>query len=308
MARKRILFVGPAQIRFAVGTPSVPDAESTVLSSANYSFSPGGRSALCAIAAARLGFDAALCARVGDDYYGDRLREVFRMEGVHATNVTVDRERQTGLSLELAEPNGTSRSILFPGANSSLDAACIETALSCYPDALVVSLDADRDAVLAANRYAADKKLPFFLDATPSYGQRSVGFPFEQLNGTEILLLEENDAFAFTGIRPVNEEQRKLACYTLKKMLNVKYILLRLGSRGCFLYDGKYFSAMFTFDEQVTDAAGANEAFTAALIGHYISSGDLHAASEFANGVFAACASKPGEYQSLPRKGEYNKA
>lgn len=303
MPRKRMLFVGGAQIRFAVGTSRIPTPGETIRSDANYTFAPCGRSILSAVAAARLGYDAAICARVGDDYYGDRLRDVCKKEGVQSANITTDRTLQTGLALELVEQTGAQRTVLFPGANQGLEPQHAENALSCYPDAIVASLEPVPETVTQLSVLAAERKLPFFLDATANRGFPR-DFPFEQLVRAEILLLDEEDAYTFSGVNPINEEQRKLACYTLRKRFDVRYILLRLGNRGCFLYDGKYFSAISAFDEDPVDIAAASEAFTAALIGEYLNTGDLRAAAEFANSVYAKTASRPGGYRSLPRRSE----
>lgn len=304
MPRKRMLFIGGAQIRFAVGTTRLPSPGEIIRSEANYTFAPCGRSILGAIAAARLGYDAAVCARVGDDYYGDRLREVCKKEDVHSANITVDPSLQTGLALEMVEQSGISRTILYPGANRSLALEHAESALTCLPDAFVASLEAEPSAIAQISALAAERGIPFFVDATAGRGVVPADFPFEQLSRAEILLLDEEDAYIFSGIHPVNEEQRKMACYALRKRFDVRYILLRLGNRGCFLYDGKYFSAISAFDEDPADLAGASEAFTAALIGEYLQTGDLRAAAEFANGVFAKTASKAGGYRSLPRRSE----
>ncbi|MCH5182555.1 MAG: hypothetical protein J1E00_00130 [Oscillospiraceae bacterium] len=304
MPRKRILFIGGAQIRFAVGTARTPAPGEVIRSEANYTFAPCGRSILGAIASARLGYDTAVCARVGDDYYGDRLREVCKKEGLHSTNVTVDRTLQTGLALELVEQSGVCRTILFPGANRGLGKAHAENALACLPDAIVASLETEPEAVVQVSALAAERGIPFFVDATAKRGMVPADFPFEQLARAEILLLDEEDAYTFSGVSPINEEQRKLACYTLRKRFDVRYILLRLGARGCFLYDGKYFSAISAFDEEPVDPAGASEAFTAALIGEYLNTGDLRAGAEFANNVYAKTASVPGGYRSLPRRSE----
>lgn len=304
MPRKRILFIGGAQIRFAVGTTRVPAPGESLRSEANYTFAPCGRSILGAIAAARLGYDAAVCARVGDDYYGDRLREICRKEGVHSTNITVDPALQTGLALELVEQSGVSRAILYPGANRNLDRSHAESAFACLPDAVVASLETETDVITQCSVLAAERGIPFFVDATADRGVVPADFPFEQLARAEILLLDEEDAYTFSGIHPVNEEQRKMACYALRKRFDVRYILLRLGNRGCFLYDGKYFSAISAFDEDPVDPAGASEAFTAALVGEYLQTGDLRAAAELANGVFAKTASKAGGYRALPRRSD----
>jgi len=304
MAVKRMLFVGNANIRFAVGTPYIPAPNETIRSEANYTFAPSGRSALSAVAASRLGYDSVLCARVGNDYYGDRLVEVFKNEKLRITDVTVDRERQTGLALELVEENGTTRSILFPGANQSLTGDHGESALSCYPDAIVASLESNPETIIRLSELAYEHGIPFFLDATAERDAVPADFPFEQLSRTEILILNEDDARLFSGIAPINEEKRKLACYTVFKRFDVRYVLLQLGSRGCFLYDGKYFSAISSLDDTVIDAAGASEAFTAALIGEYLRTNDLRASAEFADTVYAKTASKHGGFQSLPYKNE----
>ena len=304
MPRKRMLFIGVAQIRFAVGTTRLPAPGEIIRSEANYTFAPCGRSILGAIAAARLGYDAAVCARVGDDYYGDRLRDVCKKEGVHSSNITVDPTLQTGLALEVVEQSGVCRTILYPGANQSLELSHAENALTCLPDAIIASLEAESSTVAQISALAANREIPFFVDATAKRGVIPADFPFEQLARAEILLLDEEDAYTFSGVSPINEEQRKMACYTLRKRFDVRYILLRLGARGCFLYDGKYFSAISAFDEEPVDPAGASEAFTSALIGEYLNAGDLRAAAEFANNVYAKTAAAAGGYRSLPRRSE----
>lgn len=302
MAKKRLLFIGNADIRFAVGTPYIPAPGETIPSDANYLFAPGGRSALSAIAAARLGYDAVLCARVGDDYYGDRLTEVFKKEGLHIANVTVQRNCQTGLCLDLVEMDGTSRSIYFPGANGSLDHTYAEGALGCYPDAIVASLEADPQTVVKVSRLARERGIPFFLDGCTKKEAIPKDFPLESVECATLLVLNESDAKLYSGIDPVNEEKRKLACYTIRKRFDVQYIVLQLGTPGCFIYDGKYFSAISSCDVEEVDKAGASEAFTAAMIGEYMRTNDLRKAAEFATNVYARTVSVPGGYHSLPAK------
>lgn len=304
MARKRMLFVGSAAVRFALGTPRLPAPNQTVLSDANYTFAPDGRSLLSAVAASRLGFDAVLCARVGDDYYGDRLVEVCRREGLHVSHVQAEPGAQTELLLDLVEESGSCRTIRFTGAGSDLSAEDTERAFVTLPDALVVSLEAQPETVLGAGAAAKEKDLPLFIDATVPHTSGFASFPFEQIPQAELLLLNEQDALIHSGIDPSNEENRKLACYTLHKRFHVHYIVLQLGSRGCFLYDGKYFSAISSFDAETVDPAGASEAFDAALIGAYMESGDLRAAADFANTVYAKTASRHGGFRALPTRNE----
>ncbi|MBQ3935153.1 MAG: hypothetical protein II715_04975 [Clostridia bacterium] len=304
MPRKRILFAGSAEICFSVDAPGNSAGSLRVSPNGKYAFSPGGQGLLTSVAASRLGYDAVFCGRVGDDYYGDRLIGVCRSEGLHVSNVTTDRELQTGMALTLLEDGRLVRTVRLPGANKTLSGAQIEDAMSCYPDAVSVSADLPLAAVLRASSAASMQGLPFFFDADTAGADLS-NFPFERLSKTEILLINELDADAFAGESSAgNEEEKKTACYNLCKRFPVKYVVLKLGKRGCFIYDGKYFSAIVSSDSDPLDPAGASEAFTAALIGEYLETGDLEKAARFANNISLLTASRIGAMSSLPTKEE----
>lgn len=303
MAKKRILFAGSSEICFSVDSPRMSSPESLTVPDGKYVFSPGGYGLLTAVAASRLGYDAVFCGRVGDDYYGDRLIGVCRGEGLHISNVTTDREKQTGMVLTLMENHLPVRTIRLPGANRTLGGAQIEDAMSCYPDAVAVSADLPAVSVLRASAAAATNGLPFFLDAGPAEADLA-DFPFERLSKTEILLIGEKGAELFGGDSSGNEEKKKTACYQLCKRFPVKYVVLKLGKRGCFLYDGKYFSAIVSSDADPLDSAGSSEAFSAALIGEYLETGNIEKAAKFANHISLLTASRVGGMTSLPTKEE----
>lgn len=303
MSRKRILFAGSAEICFHIHAPHYSSLPTPTVPNGTYSFSPGGHGMLTAVAAGRLGYDAVFCGRVGDDYYGDRLIGICRNEGLHISNVTTDRELQTGMTLTVQESPRSIQTIRMPGANQNLSGSQIEDALSCYPDAVALSMELPRAAILKASSAAAAQGLPFFLDVGPE-GPSLADFPFERLNRTEILLINEQDAEAFADDASGNEEKKKRACYNLCKRFPVKYVILKLGKRGCFLYDGKYFSAVVSSDADPLDITGASEAFSAALIGEYLETGDIERAARFANNVSLLTASRIGGLSSLPTKEE----
>ena len=303
MSRKRILFAGSAEICFAVNAPHYTSLPTPTVPNGSYAFSPGGHGMLTAVAAGRLGYDAVFCGRVGDDYYGDRLIGICRSEGLHISNVTTDRELQTGMTITLQESPRSVRTVRLPGANQNLSGSQIEDALSCYPDAVALSMELPRSAILRGSSAAAAQGLPFFLDVGLE-GPSLADFPFERLSQTEILLINEQDAEAFAEGAGGNEEKKKLACYNLCKRFPVKYVILKLGKRGCFLYDGKYFSAVVSSDADPLDITGASEAFSAALIGEYLETGDIERAARFANNVSLLTASRIGGISSLPTKEE----
>jgi len=81
----------------------------------------GSSAGICAAGLARLGVDVALAARVGDDVFGDRTRQLLASAGVDASAVVVTDE-PTGVSVILSAPED--RAILtLTGALASLTAA-----------------------------------------------------------------------------------------------------------------------------------------------------------------------------------------
>jgi len=83
----------------------------------------GGSGAIVACGLARLGVPTALVATVGDDVYGDFVRDSLRAAGVDLRWLTTDRGSPTGLSVILS---GDDRAILtLPGTIAITDARAL---------------------------------------------------------------------------------------------------------------------------------------------------------------------------------------
>ena len=105
---------------------------------------------------------------MGDDAYGDRLIALFNERGIDTRYIKVDRLEQTGLSVVMIERNGTNRIIHFGGANKKICDTDVESAFSCYPDAVLTQFELRSDAVIAAARCAAEEGLPLFVGFIPA--------------------------------------------------------------------------------------------------------------------------------------------
>ena len=85
-----------------------------------------------------------------------------------------------------------------------------------------------------------------------------------------------------------------------------KYVVLKLGGRGCYVYDGKYCDIISPFDTNVVDTTAAGDIFTAALAAEYLRSGDIIASARFANAAGALAVSKRGSMNSVPALAQVN--
>lgn len=296
--KPRILVVSSAYTDFIIKTDRIPISGQSIIGD-RYDYLPGGKGVYSALTFASLGAECIFCAKLGGDPHGARLRAYIESRGMDARFMTVDRQSQTGLNAVIQESGGPGRSIVYPGANRRLRADDVEEAFTAYPDALYLQFDMPPAAAVAATDFARRQDVPAFVDASGA-GVAGRGFPLEQLEPTEIFILDEGAVFAFTGITPSDSEKCMRACLALSQRVNARYTVIKLGTRGLFLYDGTYFKIIAPYDAPTVDPSAAGDAFSAALTLEYLRSHDIKRACEFANIVGALVTSKPGATASIP--------
>lgn len=296
MAIKRILVVGSANIDFLMTTPYVPSSGETLISEGAYTFVPGGKGANTAVAAARLGSQVVFCTRVGDDAYGDRLINIYRENSIDLRHVKTDKLEQTGLAVVILEKGGANRIIVYPGANKRISEGDIENAFFSYPDAVITQFEIGDSAVISTARVANTEGVPLVVDAGPARRD----FPLAKLEQVEIFSPNETETEILTGIRPNTLDDCLKASMALCNKVDIKYVVLKLGSRGCYIYDGKYCDLLAPYEVQAVDTTAAGDAFTAALTSEYLRTNDIQAAARFANAVGALTVTKVGALTSLP--------
>lgn len=298
--KPRILAVGSTNMDFVANVTRVPEAGETLISDGSYGFVPGGKGANAAVAAARLGADVVFCARVGNDSYGKTLSDKYAAEGIDTRYLTVDKERPTGLAAIYVESSGANRITVFPGANHTLTAEHVEEAFTSYPDALLIQFEIPTDIIISSIKQANLNNVPVFVDAGPVIP----GLELSEFGKIEIFSPNESEAYALTGIAPTSAESYIKICLDLYSKLDVKYIVLKLGGKGCYVYDGRRGEAIPSYHVNAVDTTAAGDAFTAALTFEYLRSGSVHSACRYANAVGGLTVTKRGALPSLPTEAE----
>lgn len=292
----RVLVVSSANMDFVMRMPFVPRAGETILSAGNYTYIPGGKGANSALAVARLGGESVFCTRLGCDANGDALRALYDDEGIDTRYLVRDAEHPTGLAVIMVEQDGGNRIVVYPGANSAVCRADIESAIACRPDALFLQFEIATQAVLDAAEIAAANGIPVFIDAGPARAD----FPLDRLRGVEVFSPNETEAEIFTGIAPIDDASCAAAARRLCEMVETRYIVIKLGGRGAYLWDGSRGERIPGFAVTVVDTTAAGDAFTAALTLDYLAHGDIRRAIVYANLVGALTVSRAGASTSLP--------
>src|SRR5580692_8560944 len=103
--RPKVTVLGSLNMDISVTVPRLPSPGATVLGSAAQ-FTPGGKGANQAVAAARLGADVRMVGCVGDDDFGSRLTTALTAEGIDAAAVTQIPGAPTGLAMITVDASG----------------------------------------------------------------------------------------------------------------------------------------------------------------------------------------------------------
>ena len=297
MKKARILVVSSANIDFVQRMRRVPySGETVVETDMGYSYVPGGKGANSAIAFARFGADCVFTCRLGRDSNAKRLISIYQREGIDTRYIREDPETPTGLASILVEENGKNRIIVYPGANMTLSLDDIETGFTCYPDALYLQLEIPDEAVLEACRRANQDDIPIFIDAGPA----RLDFPLEKLGRVEIFSPNENETRVFTGISPVNEDSCLRAAVKLSTRVDAKYIVLKLGERGSFVYDGREYWMIPAEKVQAVDTTAAGDVFSAVMTYVYLQNGNIVSAVKYATCAAALSVTRMGASTSIP--------
>jgi len=122
---KRIIVVGSANTDMVVKSEKLPLPGETSLGGMFF-MNAGGKGANQAVAAARLGGNVTLVAKIGNDIFGKQTVEGLQKENINADYVFVDEEAPSGTALIMVNKAGENCIVVAPGANANLLPADID--------------------------------------------------------------------------------------------------------------------------------------------------------------------------------------
>lgn len=301
MNKPRILVISSANIDFVQRMRRVPySGETVVETDLDYTYVPGGKGGNAAVAFARFGADTVFACKLGKDTNGKKLSAIYKYEGIDTNYVLMDEEYPTGLASILIEENGKNRIIVYPGANNAFRPDEVEETLNSLPDAIFMQFELPDETIIEVSRQASRAGIPLFIDAGPA----RLDFPLGKLGKVEIFSPNEVETRVYTGITPSSEESCLRAAIRLSSMVDAKYIVLKLGERGAFIYDGREYFTVPAEDVVAVDTTAAGDIFSAVMTYVYLINGNIVSAVKYATCAAALSIQKEGAYPSIPTRDE----
>lgn len=298
----KILLVGSANMDLSMNVFRVPNAGETLIDDGGVAYTPGGKGANSAIALQKLGGECIFCTRLGADAHGQRLFTYYKELGLDTSAIRVDHDAPTGLAVVMKESDGQNRIVVYPGANKNLTAEHVNDAFNCNPDAVYVNFEIPFSIASAVIRAASKRGIPVFVDAAPA----SKEYDFSMLPEVEVFSPNETETELYTGILPQGYDSALRASLVLSRMVKAKYIIIKQGARGAFLYDGKHNKVVPAYHaDHVIDTTAAGDTFTAAMTVEYLrNGGNIHSAVQYGCAAGAISVSRAGASASVPTDAE----
>src|ERR1700749_1302297 len=288
--RPKVTVLGSLNMDISVTVPRLPEPGATVLGSAAR-FTPGGKGANQAVAAARLGADVRMAGCVGDDDCGQRLLAALRDEEVNADGVRVIADAPTGLAMISVDHAGENIITVAPGANHEVGDE--ELAAAADPgDILVICAEIPVPAIKAALARAA--RCVLTLAPAPPDAAAIVAV------GVDWLVGNETEAAAVLG-RPVSGLAEAGQAAAALITAGARHAVVTAGAHGAALAGPDATATISAFRVDAVDTVGAGDTFVGALAVALAAGIPAAEAVRAAAGAGCTAAPRPGAQAGMPR-------
>ncbi len=285
--------VGSINMDMILTADRIPDVGENVVGN-SYSYANGGKGANQATALARLGADVRMIGKVGDDANGRKLLENLKNNNIDISGIS-QKGSATGLAAILIDKDGRNRIIVYEGANGEIDSDKAIKSIDDDTDLLLIQFETSEDVVTAVVNHAISRNITTVIDCGPAKE-----FSLEKMQGATIISPNESETKALTGIFPDSDETILEASKILRSRSKAEFVVLKLGSRGCSVFDGEKLTILPPYETNVVDTTAAGDCFTAAMALEYVRSGDIYKACDMGNKAGAIAVSRMGAADSMP--------
>jgi ribokinase len=298
MSTKKIFVVGSANTDMVVKASKLPGPGETILGG-TFFMNAGGKGANQAVAAARLGGNVTLVAKVGNDIFGKQTIEGLQKENINTDYVFVDGEAPSGIALITVNDGGENCIVVAPGANANLLPADISTVKNITDaEIILMQLEIPMETIVAVAKNAKANHQRVILNPAPAQKLDN-----ELLDGLFLITPNETEASLLIGIKVDDEATASLAA---RLFLNkgVQNVLITLGSQGAY-FQNKNLSLMIDAPlVRAMDTTAAGDTFSGALAVAITENMDWKKAIQFAVKAASLSVTRLGAQASIPYRCE----
>ena len=221
-----VIVCGSLHLDIMVKAPALPRIDETAVGSA-WSQVCGGKGGNQAVQSARAGARTAMIGRIGNDDFGQRLRDNLAKENVDLTCLGTDEATGSGMSVAILQDNGDYGAVIVSGANLTIDPKLLQAQWLQLGSArvLVLQNEIPEAANIAAAEVAAAAGATVVLNAAPARKLSA-----ELLRNAHVLVVNRVEAEEMSGLPVVDFATARAALPKLQG--TSRSVVITLGGEG----------------------------------------------------------------------------
>jgi len=268
----------------------------------------GGDTSNFIVAVARLGGRAGYICRIGNDEFGESFLDLWRSEGIDASQVIVEDGGFTAVYFISLLPGGGHDFTYFRKNSAAshyspqdLNPEYLSKLKIFHSSGISMAIsDSCRETVLRAADIVKEHGGLFSFDINfrpklwvPQYAKPYID---EAIKRSDVLLASKEDV---TLLYDIDVDKFLVKVY---ESARPEVIAVKLGGEGCIIFDGKKKITVSGFKVSVIDTTGAGDAFDGAFIVGLLENKPLEEIGVFANAVGALTTTGLGAVAPIPRR------
>jgi len=263
--------------------------------------SPGGSAANTVVGLARLGARTGYVGKLADDPEGEYLLDDLRREEVDVSGISLSSNGRSGVCIGFIDDNGERVLYIDPGVNDSLTFSKLQPSYVDSSKFLHLTSFVGNVPFNAQKHLLRSLARPYVcLDPGELYAKKGLEALRPLLKKTTVFLPNRKEMTILTKKDYRNGSKTLLG-------MGVGVVAVKLGSRGCYVTDGRENYSIPAYTKKPKDTTGAGDAFCAGFIYGLLNQRDLYTCGKLGNLVASRCIRKYGARAGLPSKSELQK-
>lgn len=256
----------------------------------------GGNAMTASINISKLGLKSAIVGKVGEDYFGEFLKNVLLSKGVNCEALSTDKNNQTSASVALSDADGERTFLHCTGSNSSFSIRDVNWDVIDDSKAVFVT------GSFLMNTFDGEETMEFLKKCKEKGKLTALDVCWDSLGRWGSLL---NMAMPYIDIfMPSIDEARMLSEATEYEDICLDFmnkgvgsVVLKVGKDGCYIKQTKEEKGILIPSLKgidVVDTTGAGDSFCSGFLTAYLKTNDFLFSAKFANAVGAESVMKKG--------------
>ena len=304
MKKNKIIVIGIFVVDLSFKSTKLPKPGETVIGD-SYNIGPGGKGSNQCIAIARVGGDASLIARIGDDQFGKMGLHLYESENVGIEGLVITKDEKTGSATISIDNNGMNSIIVVPGAASGLTIEMVDQKSNLFNESsiLLTGFEIPLDVAIYSLKMAKSKNLKTILNPAPYFN-----INHETYKLVDYLTPNEHEASALTNINIKTVDDARIAGKKICE-LGVGTSIITMGEKGLLCTrnsldnEGLHLPSI-KMKDRVIDTVGAGDVFNGAFATAISENVNLEESLLFANKAASISVTKIGAALSSPYRNQ----